>query len=43
MGACVLGKNENIVATLDPNTYTALAWFANGLAKGKLWGIVDGG
>ena len=42
MGACVLGKNENIVATLDPNTYTASACFAKGLAKGKLGGIVDG-
>ena len=36
MRACVLGKNENILATLDPNTYTAYAWFAKGLAKGKL-------
>ena len=41
LGACVLGKNENIVATLDPNTYTAQAWFAKGLAKGKLGGIID--
>jgi hypothetical protein len=22
LGACVLRKNENIVATLDPNTFT---------------------
>jgi len=41
LGACVLGKNENIVATLDPNIYTTLAWFAKGLAKGKLERIID--
>jgi hypothetical protein len=23
LGACLLGKNENIVATLDPNTHIA--------------------
>jgi len=42
LGACVLGENENIIATLDPNTYTAWVWFAKGLAKGKLGEIVDG-
>ena len=35
--AGVLKRNESIVATTDPS----FGLFAKGLAKGKLWGIVD--
>jgi len=42
--ACVLGKNKNIIATLDPNILvTMLSLFAKRLAKGKLGGVVDDG
>ena len=38
----VLKRNESIVATPDPSLLIRLGWFAKGLAKGKLRGIIDG-
>jgi hypothetical protein len=40
--ASVLKRNKSIVATPDPSLLIRLGWFAKGLAKRKLGGIVDG-
>jgi len=40
--ASVLKRSGSIVATPDPSLLIRLGLFAQGLAKGKLGGIVDG-